>query len=89
MPGSIYPIQALYLGIPVVVEGHTGKDIAANIKKVTDKYIEANQFKGISCDGQYFNLGVDKYLDEHYDATGSAHHDHDPMHRAWLVDTHL
>ena len=25
----------------------------------------------------------------HYDAVGNAHHDHDPMHRAGLVDTHL
>ena len=32
---------------------------------------------------------MDKYLDEHYDATGSAHHDYEPMHRAALVDTHL
>ena len=40
MPGSNYPIQALYLDIPVVVEGHTGKNKAANIKKVTDDILK-------------------------------------------------
>jgi hypothetical protein len=44
-------------------------------------------YTGISADGQYFRLGVPKYLDEHYEHDG--HHDHDPMHRAGLVDTHL
>lgn len=43
----------------------------------------------MSCDGQYFNLGVEKHLDEQYEAVGVAHHDHDPIHRAGLVDTHL
>ena len=52
VPGSEDPIQAIYLGIPVVVEGHKGKDIALNITKVTDTYIDKEKYKGISCDGQ-------------------------------------
>ena len=31
VPGAEFPIQALYLGVPVVEEGHKGEDIALNI----------------------------------------------------------
>ena len=89
VPGAEQPLQALFLGVPVVSEGHAGQDIALNVSKTVDEFISPEQYKGISCDGQYFILGVHKHLDEHYGAVGQAHHDHDAMHRAGLVDTHL
>ena len=40
------------------------------INKVVDNFIDPEQYKGNSFDGQYFNLGVEKHLDEHYGAPG-------------------
>ena len=86
VPDSEQALQAFVLGTPVV-KSHNGRGVTENITSVTDKYIKGDQFQGGSFDGQYFHLGVNKLLDEHYQVKG--HYDIDPMHRAGTVDLHL
>lgn len=83
VPDSPQLLVAFFISIPVVKQ-HTGKGVAENIWRETDEYIEPEQYKGISVDGQYFSLHVPELMDEHYKAVG--HHDWDPMHKAGLRD---
>ena len=86
VPDSEQPLQAVILGTPVV-KSHNGRGVTDNITSVTDVYITADQFRGGAFDYQYFHLGVDKLLDEHYNV--KAQYDIDPMHRAGTEDLKL
>ena len=83
VPDSPQLLIPFFIGIPVVKK-HDGQAVAENIWTQTDTYIEPDQYKGISVDGQYFSLHVPELLDAHYNVVG--HHDWDPMHKAGLSD---
>ena len=88
IPDSDDLLQYMFLGLPVV-KLHTGKGVGQSIISVEEFEISAEQFQGGSFDGQYFHLSV---LNTHFGIEGkdaSVHHDHDPMHKAGLVDTHI
>ena len=82
----------MFLGLPVL-KLHTGEAVGQSIISVLEEFkISAEQFQGGSFDGQYFHLSVPDVLNTHFGTEGkdaSVHYDHDPMHKAGLVDTHI
>ncbi|CAB4032571.1 Hypothetical predicted protein [Paramuricea clavata] len=89
VPDAAELIQYIYLDHPIVKK-HTGKDVAASITNVLQNYIVAGQFEGGGFDGQYFHLGVPKYVNAHYEIDYSdTYYDWDVLHCCGLVDTRL
>ena len=92
IPDSDDLLQYMFLGLPVV-KLHTGEGVGQSIISVLEEFeISAEQFQGGSFDGQYFHLSVSDVLNTHFGTEGkdaSVHYDHDPMHKAGLVDTHI
>ena len=66
VPDSDTLLHAIYLGHPAI-KAHTGKAVAESIISVISEWdISSEQYIGGSFDGQYFNLGVPKYLSEYF-----------------------
>ena len=92
IPDSDDLLQYMFLGLPVV-KLHTGEGVGQSIISVLEEFeISAEQFEGGSFDGQYFHLSVPDVLNTHFGTEGkdaSVHYDHDPMHKAGMVDTDI
>ena len=92
MPHAEELLQVISFGQPIV-KGHTGIELARNIKEGMDKFnIKSCQIEGGSFDGQYFHLGVQKALESPtvYDLPpNSVFWAWDALHKSGLVDTHL
>ena len=92
IPDSDDLLQYMFLGLPVV-KLHTGEGVGQSIISVLEEFeISAEQFQGGSFGGQYFHLSVPDVLNTHFgteEKDASVHYDHDPMHKAGLVDTHI
>ena len=92
MPHEEELLQVISFGQPIV-KGHTGIELARNIKEGMDKFnIKSCQIEGGSFDGQYFHLGVQKALESPtvYDLLpNSVFWAWDALHKSGLVDTHL
>ncbi|KAG8180982.1 hypothetical protein JTE90_024730 [Oedothorax gibbosus] len=71
---------------------HNGKSVAASILDCISQWnISKHQFIAGSFDGQYFNLSVPEYLNQHFaeEKDKTFFYDWDPMHKASLVDDHM
>ena len=66
VPDSDEPLQAMILKTPVV-KSHTCVGVTESITSVIDQFITADQFLGGAFDCQFFHLGVNKLLDEHFE----------------------
>lgn len=86
VPGSPDLLQALFLGAPKCARG-TGDHLAESIISVCDRFIEKSQYRGLSADGVYGHNSVPGRLDRHYGRR--TVYQHDLMHKAALVDTHM
>eukprot|EP00794_Sanderia_malayensis_P014467 gene14467-15971_t len=92
VPGAGELLQVISFGQPIV-KGHTGIEIAKNMKEGFDKFnLQSSQIEGGSFDGQYFHLRVEEALESAalYDLPPkNVLWAWDAMHKSGLVDTHL
>jgi len=92
VPDAPQLISVAYLAILPMGTSSTGFRTAKNLKEGLDKRsISGEQMMGVSVDGQYINDQVEESLINMYpeEQAVNIHFNHDPMHRAGLIDKHV